>query len=556
MSQPAERSAISQINPSVPAEPEIRAQLARILSSPHFAAAEGARKLLSYLVMHTLAGETDQIKEYTLAVEVFGRDESFDPKINPSVRVEAGRLRRRLEHYYLTQGTRDPVLIELPRGGYTPRFCANADVLHLAEDLAQAAANRQKDSDEPDLTMPGGPTICVRPFANLGGEADAPFADGISIEILTALARFRQFRVLGRGTVFGHRGEQDAKRLCAELGADYVLGGSIRREAQTVRVNAELLSAEDGKVVWAERYERELTADAMFAVEDEISTLVVATVAQPFGVIARPEAAVARRKVPGRLHAYDCLMLFYDYTAHRSEERHAELRDLLEAESKLSPDVATLWAALSFLHTDTWRFGYNPAPSREVARDLALEAANRAVELDPHDALGYHARFQAHFAHGDIKAFKEAGNRAVELNPNHTDILADYGLHLTMCDEWDRGRLLLKLALSLNPEPPDWYWFPFFVWHFERGEYDDALEMALRSQNQAFYWTHGMHALAYSALGMRDEAAAAIGRLLECNPDFSRHAREELGLWMNANRLEQMLAALHEAGLPKARAAG
>jgi hypothetical protein len=75
MSQPAERSAISQINPSVPAEPEIRAQLARILSSPHFAAAEGARKLLSYLVMHTLAGETDQIKEYTLAVEVFGRDE-------------------------------------------------------------------------------------------------------------------------------------------------------------------------------------------------------------------------------------------------------------------------------------------------------------------------------------------------------------------------------------------------------------------------------------------------------------------------------------------------
>ena len=87
--------------------------------------------------------------------------------------------------------------------------------------------------------------------------------------------------------------------------ADYVLGGSIHREAQTVRVYAELLSAADGKVVWAERYERELTADAMFAVQDEIATLVVATVSQPFGVIARPEAAVARRKGPERLHAYD-----------------------------------------------------------------------------------------------------------------------------------------------------------------------------------------------------------------------------------------------------------
>jgi len=555
MPDPVERSVAPPSIAVAPGESEVRAQLARILESPQFSAAEGARRLLSYLVTQTLAGEADQLKEYTLALEVFGRDESFDPKINPSVRVEAGRLRRRLEHYYLTQGRADPVLIELPRGGYVPRFLANADVLHLTEDLA-SPANGRHGSGEPRLVMPGGPTIAVLPFENLGSPADMPFADGMSIEILTALARFRQFRVLGRGTVFGHRGEHDALKLRAELGSDYVLGGSIRREAQTVRVHAELLSGADGEVLWAERYERDLNAAAIFVVQDEIAMHVVAAVAQPHGVIARPEAAFARRKPPERLLAYDCLMLFYDYSAHRSEERHAELRAIVEAESRESPDVAALWSALSFLHTDTWRFGYNPAPSREAARDRALAAANRAVELDPQDALGYHARFLAHFAHGDLKAFREAGNRALELNPNHTDILADYGLHLTMCDDWDRGKLMIKLALSLNPEPPDWYWFPFFVWHYERGEYDVALEMALRTQNQAFYWTHGMHALAYAALGMRDEAAAAMSRLLEANPDFPSHAREELGLWISSTRLELLLAALHDAGLPKARAAG
>jgi hypothetical protein len=79
---------------------------------------------------------------------------------------------------------------------------------------------------------------------------------------------------------------------------------------------------------------------------------------------------------------------------------------------------------------------------------------------------------------------------------------------------------LLKLALSLNPEPPDWYWFPFFVWHFERGEFDAALDMALRARNERFFWTHGMHALAFAALGMRTEAAAAVTRLLELYPGF------------------------------------
>ncbi len=556
MPEPSVRSSQPRSVPPAPGEPEIRAQLQRVLASPHFASSEGARKFLAFVVEEALSGRGEQLKEYTLAVEVFGRDMSFDPKINPAVRVEAGRLRRRLEHYYLTQGTADPVLIELPRGGYKPRFAANADVLHLTEDLADAAANGGDAVVQPRLTLPGGPTIAVLPFENLGSESDTPFADGISIEILTALSRFREFRVLGRGTVFGHRGEHDAVLLHAELGANYVLGGSIRREAQTVRVHAELLSGADGKVLWAERYERVLSADTMFAVQDEIATHVVATVAQPHGVIARPEAVLARRKAPGRLQSYDCLMLFYDYVAHRSEEHHKSLRSVLEAETREEPDVAALWSALSMVHTDTWRFGYNVAPSREVARERALAAANRAVELDPQDALGYHARFLAHFALGDLKAFREAGNRALELNPNHTDILADYGLHLTICDEWGRGRLLLKLALSLNPEPPDWYWFPFFVWHFEQGEFDEALEMAMRSQNQAFYWTHGMHAVAYSALGMRDEAQAAMTRLLEAYPDFPRHAREELGLWIGAKRLEHMLAALREAGLPQARAAG
>jgi TolB-like protein len=534
---------------NLPAEPAVREQLERILASTHFAAAEGARKLLRFLVEEKLSGRGQRLKEYTLAVEVFGRDPSFDSKTNPAVRVEASRLRRRLERYYLTLGREDPVLIELPRGSYVPGFLPHADVLHLREDLAEARAAHGGVAATESLAMPGGPSIAVMPFENLGDESGAPFADGITIEIVTALSRFREFRVLGRSTVLNHRGERDAVRLHAELGARYVLAGSVRLAESRLRVHAELLSGADGTVLWAEGFERDLQAGSIFEVQDEIANHVVATIAQPHGVIGRPAAAVAMRKAPGSLDAYECLLLFYDYGANHSPERHLRVRAALEAETRKEPDAAALWAALSMVHNDTWRFGFNVEGSREQARDEALRAARKAVQTDPLNPLGYHALFLVNFARGDLKGFREAGNRAIELNPNHTDILADYGLHLTMCDDWTLGRVFLKVALSLNPEPPDWYWFPFFIWHFENGEYDAALDFALRSQNQAFFWTHGMHAMAYTALDMRDEAAAAVARLLHVYPEFPAKAREELARWVSPERRERTIEVLRRAGL-------
>jgi adenylate cyclase len=534
-----------------PPEGAIRQQLERILESAQFAAAESARKVLRFLVEEALAGRSHRLKEYTLATDVFGRDASFDPKTNPVVRVEASRLRRRLEFYYLTLGREDPVLIELPRGTYVPAFHPHADVLHLGEALAHVKADRTGNGAAAALAkaLPVGPSILVLPFETLGG-ADSVFGDGITVEMVTALSRFREFHVIGRGTAFAHRGEKDAMKLHDELGADYTLTGSVRREDDRVRVHAELLCGADGKVCWAEGYERDLSTTAIFEVQEDIASRVVAAIAQPRGAIARPELAAARRKPPGKLGSYDCLLLFYDYAANRSPDGHRKVRAALEAQLVEDPGAAALWAALSFAHTDTWRFGYNVTDTRALARERGVEAARRAVKLDPLNSLCYHALFLACFALGDLKGFREAGNRCLELNPNHTDALADYGLHLTLCDEWEVGLVLLKVALAQSPQPADWFWFPFFIWHYDRGEFDAALDMALRCRSEGLFWTHGMHALAYAALGMHTESAAAVGRLLETYPEFPRRAREELAHWLSPARRERMLQALRAAGVP------
>ena len=531
--------------PVGPSEADVRAQLTRILGAPHFTAAERAKRFLAFLVEETLAGRSERLKEYTLAVDVFDRDASFDPGTNPSVRVEASRLRRRLEHYYLTLGREDPILIELPRGTYVPVFRGQADILHLRDEMATLAPE-----DRPDLPagLAGGPAIAVLPFENLDA-GDRVFADGITVEIITALSRFRDFHVLGRNTTFLYDGKQGPVQIGRQLGVRYVLQGSVRRAEERVRVHTELASGMTGKVLWAERYERDLSVASVFDIQDEIASHVVATIAQPHGVIARPELAMVRRKPVERLDAYDALLLFYDYAARQSPAGHVRALEAIERAIPNEPDSASLCAVRAHLYLDMHRFGFNLSCSREQALDEGMRGALTAVQLDPLNPKAYHALFLGHFCSGDLRAFRAAGKRAVELNTNDPDTLADFGLHLILSEDFELGRLFMKVALALNPEPPDWYWFAFFSLHFARSEFEAALDMALRAQNEAFYWVHCMQATAYARLGMLDEARAAVQCLLALFPGFPAQARGEIARWVGPARADPFLEALRSAGL-------
>lgn len=535
--------------PPAPSAEAVREQLERILASSHFAAAERGRKFLRFLVEETLEGRSSRLKEYTLATEVFDRDEAFDPTTNPTVRVEASRLRRRLEHYYLTVGRADPVLIQLARGTYVPVFRPQADVLGLHDELSALGRTGGKTVQRLRTELPSGPSIAVLPFDALGNPGDELLGDGITVEIITALSRFREFHVLGRNTAFLHRSDTDPVQIGQALGVRYVLRGSVRRDAEQIRVNVELSNCTNGMVLWAEGYARDLSTGSIFAVQEEIAARVVATIAQPEGVIVRPDLTQAKRKPLDHLDTYECVLLFYDYDANLSPDRHARARAALDRALEKEPDSSTVWAARSQLYTDMFRFRFNVEGSRKEALDKALQAARNAVKLDPHNPMAYHSLFVVRHARGEMRAFREAGNRAIELNPNNTDILADYGLHLITAGKLELGSLFIKMALSLNPEPPDWYWFAFFSLHFQRGEFEAALDMALRAENTDFYWTHCIRAVAYASLGMAAEARAAAARVLAVYPDFEANARDDLSCWISPERVEHQLATLREMGL-------
>ena len=201
----------------------IREQLVRILNSGPFHQSQRRQQFLEYLVNETLAGRGERLKAYNVALEVFDRPETFDPAIDPLVRIEAARLRDKLREYYGTDGQGDPIHIELPKGTYTPQI---------------EFRHEEPSSPADALPLPDKPSIAVLPFTNMSGDPDQEyFSDGITEDIITELSRFHEFTVIARNSSFRYKGlSPKIEDVGRQLGVKYIVEGSVRKIGNRVRV--------------------------------------------------------------------------------------------------------------------------------------------------------------------------------------------------------------------------------------------------------------------------------------------------------------------------------
>jgi len=206
-----------------PSSEEVRAQLDRILTSGDFNASVRNRDFLRYVVEETLAGRAAYIKGFTVAQEVFGRGTDFDPQLDPVVRIEASRLRRSLEHYYLTAGKAEPVLIELPKGGYVPRF----EGVDQPVGTEVALSSTSEPASVLKSSEPVRPSILVLPFENLGGELNGDLlARGITEELISRLLAYKELSVVSANISFNLETSADPVRLCIWRKSTSERGGS------------------------------------------------------------------------------------------------------------------------------------------------------------------------------------------------------------------------------------------------------------------------------------------------------------------------------------------
>ena len=326
----------------------------------------------------------------------------------------------------------------------------------------------------------------VLPFADLGeGPTSTLYAAGLADDIVTGLARFKELTVFGIQTSRAIGKEDDPARAYRALGTQYVLEGSVRTEAGRVRVTSRLLNAVNGAVLWAHSYNDDLTSRDLFAIQARVADDVATALAQPYGIIFRAETGKDADLPPDNLEAYLCTLRAYAYRAALGAEKHAAARDCLEGAVAKSPTYATAWAMLAYLYADEVRFAFNPRPGEPTAIARSLDAARKAVKLEPENARALQALMTALFFNHQIEEAFAVGEKARTINPNDTELIGQLGSYIAQSGRWREGGLLIEEALSRNPGQAGYYHGVLALSAYMQKDYDRAVSEIEQADQRA-----------------------------------------------------------------------
>jgi TolB-like protein/tetratricopeptide (TPR) repeat protein len=376
--------------------------------------------------------------------------------------------------------------------------------------------------------------IAVLPFKYAGNNADLnALADGLSEEIVTGLSRFSYLRVIARGST-------------KDVAARYVIEGSLRQAGTMLRVAAQLVDLSSGTHLWAETYDRPFRTEDIFALQDDLVPRIVSTVADQNGVLRRSMSDALRGRRPDQLTPYEALLRGFGFNDRVTPEEAVDVREILERAVRTAPGASDCVAMLALVYASEFAHDLNPRPD---SLDRAFEAARRAVDAGPTNQLACYAMAEALFFRKEIVAFRHAAERAIAINPMDSATTAFMGLLLAYSGDWQRGCALVERAAQLNPRHPGWYWFGPFYNAYRQGEYQAALDAAVKINLPHYLHTHAALAATHGQLGDREAARKALGDLLALKPEFGATARREFGKWQQPALVEHLIDGLHKAGL-------
>lgn len=395
------------------------------------------------------------------------------------------------------------------------------------------------------------PWIAVNRFDTSGGDAViAEFASGLAADITSGMSLYSHLLVLSRATTDSVASSTtDTREIGEKLGARFVIEGDIRRSGNSLRISARLIDARDGTTVWTQRFDRELDATDVFAVQDNLTDRIVASIADVNGAVTRALAVTVADKDPNSMTPYEAILQFSLNRQSVSSGDHLRTRTALERAVGLKPAFADAWACLSHVYLEEYISAYNTLPN---SIDRALAAAQKAVDLDSTSPLAWYALAMTQYFRKDIGAFRVARDRAIELNPRDTQTLAMLGILTSYSGDWLAGVALTKRAMELNPDHPGWYRFALFFNEYRQHNYEAALDVAKRI-NMPEYWGDGLvRTLANAQLGNDDAAQDAAADLLAIWPDFET-AYPGMGLqgWVfeQPELIAHVIDGLEKAGL-------
>ncbi|MCW8874082.1 MAG: hypothetical protein OQK01_15850 [Xanthomonadales bacterium] len=432
---------------------------------------------------------------------------------------------------------------------------SGGEAVAVTEDGVRATS---APNHEPDVAieLPSGPSIAVVPFRNLSGDSSQDlFADALTSDIVTGLTRSSHLFVLSAGAAAGlGPGEQDLAQTGQSLGVSYLLSGTVQKVGETLRVSAQLTDVANKVQMWSQKYDRELSAETLFAVQDDIREQIVATLSDLHGVIYATQSKRNVHRPTASLNAYECLSVALAYDRHLSPDYHLRARESLERAIELDPNFDEAWSHLSWIYTDEQIFGFNPLPN---PMERALTAARKAIELNPDNYHSHWLLSRVHYFMGHRDLFLAEAQRALDLNSSDGTTLGLLGVYIAFAGEWERGMDMVHKAKLLNPNHPDYYYTAFGIEAFVKGDHAAALEQFHKANLPAWVPHQSFLIAAYSALERTQEAHGQVAQLRQLLPDLALDsAAAQLNMYFpfQPELVRELVGALESAGLPAADA--
>ena len=403
------------------------------------------------------------------------------------------------------------------------------------------------DASAPVPGFQGRPAIAVLALQNLSGDPEQEyFADGIAEDILTRLAMWRWMPVIARNSSFAYKGRSlDVRRIGRELGARYVLEGSVRKAGGRVRITGQLIDAESGHHVWADRYDRELKD--IFAVQDEITDAIIAALEPAVG---EAEMQRIRLKPPASLDAWELHQRGMWHFTRTTKQDYAIARDSFGRAIEIDPNFAGSHSMLAIMTTLEVLLAWTDDPQGSLR--MAHREAETAVALDAMDAWAHGAICLCNVFTRQYESALAAGHRATELNPSLAAAHYFLGGALMLDGQPQEAIASMTKAVRISAKDP-----MLFGWlaglgfaHYTARDYVKAVEMTTRSVQLAPHNPAGQrnHACALAQFGRIAEARTALERFLELSPGFTAEAaRHSLPFREDAD-FEHFVEGLRKAG--------
>jgi adenylate cyclase len=338
----------------------------------------------------------------------------------------------------------------------------------------------------------------------------------------------------------------DARSAGKELGARYVMEGSLRQAGGKLRLAVQLVDAVSGAHLWAENYERGFSPEEVFQVQDDLVPRIVSTVADMNGALPRSMSEAVRSRPPQQLSPYEAVLRSFGYFERVTPEELAAAQSGLESAVRKAPGYADAQALLALLCCQDYAQGFGLAKD-SLAKGLA--AARRAVEAGPSNPLAHFSLAQALFFHKEFESFRRTAERAAALNPADGNSIAFLGELLTYAGDRERGLELADRAKQLNPNHPGWYWYASFYDAYRRGDDRAALDFTIRADLPGHWGYHVAMAACYAQLGKREEAGKALRKLLQLRPDIAATMSGDFEKWWPSDFVERLTDGLRKAGL-------